>query len=60
MSAIKWLLRVVFIRMLGRRAVPVLAVLGVLGALRGRRSKDVAEVDPKTGRVRMKGESRWR
>lgn len=60
MSALKWLIRIVFIRMLGRRAVPILAVLGVLGAIRGTRTRDVEAVDPETGRVRLRGERRWR
>jgi len=56
----KWLLRIVFIRLLGKRAVPILALLGVIGAIRGLRSRDVAEVDPRTGKVRLEGERRWR
>ena len=57
---ITWLLRIVFIRMLGKRAVPILAILGVLGALRRARSQDVEAVDPRTGRVKLKGERGWR
>lgn len=60
MGAIKWIVRVVFIRLLGRRAVPFLAVLGVLGAIRRARTNDVQAVDPKTGRVKLKGERGWR
>lgn len=56
----KWLLRLVFIRLLGRRAVPVLAVLGVLGAIRNLRTRDVEQVDKETGRVKLRGERRWR
>jgi hypothetical protein len=59
-SAVKWLLRLGLIRVLGKRAVPVLAVLGFLGALRGARARDVEAVDPETGRVKLKGERRWR
>ena len=59
MTAVTWLLRLVFIRMLGRRAVPILALLGVLGAIRSARTRDVA-VDPTAGRVRMPGERGWR
>jgi hypothetical protein len=57
---ITWVLRIVFIRMLGKRAVPILAILGVLGALRRARSQDVEAVDPRTGRVKLKGERGWR
>jgi len=60
MTALKWLLRLVFIRMLGRRAVPILALLGILGAIRGARSRNAADVDPATGRVQMRGERGWR
>jgi hypothetical protein len=56
----RWLLRLLFIRLLGRRAVPVLAVLGLIGALRRARTSDVGAVDPATGRVRMRGERTWR
>jgi hypothetical protein len=57
---IKWLFRLVLLRILGKRAVTVLAVLGLLGALRGARARDVEDVDPQTGRVRLKGERGWR
>ena len=60
MSALTWLVRIVFVRMLGRRAVPILALLGVLGAIRGARTRDVEAVDPQTGRVRLRGDRRWR
>jgi len=56
----RWLLRLLFIRLLGRRAVPILAALGFLGAIRRARSRDVEAVDPATGRVRMRGEKSWR
>ena len=57
---IKWLFRLLMLRVLGKRAVPVLAVLGLLGALRGARTRDVEAVDPNTGRVKLKGERGWR
>jgi hypothetical protein len=50
----RWLLRLVFIRLLGRRAVPILALLGLIQAWRGGRTRDVEAVDPKTGRVRTR------
>jgi hypothetical protein len=52
----KWLLRLVFLRILGPRAVPILALLGLIQAVRGLRNKDVESVDPRTGRVRLKGD----
>ena len=48
-----WLLRLLFIRLLGRRAVAVLAVLGAIAAIRGARANEAADVDPATGRVRL-------
>jgi hypothetical protein len=57
---LKWLLRLVFIRLLGRRAVPVLALLGLVTAIRGSRRQAVDAVDPRTGRVHLRGESGWR
>jgi hypothetical protein len=57
---IKWLFRLLLIRVLGKRAVPVLALLGVLGALRSVRTRDVEAVDPQSGRVKIKGERGWR
>jgi hypothetical protein len=53
-GAMKWLLRLVFLRILGPRAVPILALLGLIQAVRGMRNKDVESVDPRTGRVRLK------
>ena len=55
-----WLLRLVFIRLLGRRAVAILAVLGVITAIRGSRRQDIDAIDPRTGRVHVAGESGWR
>ena len=55
-----WLFRLLLLRVLGKRAVTVLAVLGLLGALRAARSQDVEAVDPDTGRVKLKGERTWR
>ena len=40
----KWLLRLVFLRLLGPRALPILALLGLIRTLRGER--------PGTGRDR--------
>jgi hypothetical protein len=57
---IKWLFRLLLIRVLGKRAVPVLGLLGVLGALRSVRTRDVEAVDPQSGRVKLKGERGWR
>ncbi|HEX5826714.1 MAG TPA: hypothetical protein VFY23_04280 [Candidatus Limnocylindrales bacterium] len=57
---LKWLLRLVFIRLLGRRAVPILALLGLVTAIRGSRRQAVDGVDPRTGRVHVRGESGWR
>jgi hypothetical protein len=54
-AAMKWLIRLLFLRLLGRRAVPILALVGLVQAARGTRARDVEEVDPKTGRVR----TRW-
>ena len=51
-----WLLRVLFLRLLGRRAVAILAVLGLISALRGARTPDDADIDPATGRLRLEGE----
>jgi hypothetical protein len=53
----KWLLRLLFIRILGRRAVPILALLGLIRAVRGIRAKDVESVDAKTGVVRLRSGS---
>lgn len=50
----KWLLRLLFLRLLGPRAVPILALLGLIRAVRGARTKDVESVDPRTGRVRFR------
>ena len=59
-AMIKWLFRLFLLRVLGKRAVPLLAVLGLLGALRSARTRDVEAVDPETGRVKLKGERGWR
>jgi hypothetical protein len=56
----RWLFRLLLLRVLGKRAVPVLAVLGLLGALRAARTRDVEAVDPETGRIKLKGERDWR
>ena len=48
-----WFLRLVFIRLLGRRAVAILAVLGLISALRGSRTPDAPDMDTATGRVRL-------
>ena len=55
-----WLLRLLFIRLLGKRAVAILGLLGIVSALRGVRARDVADVDKEAGRVRLKGEDTWR
>jgi len=55
-----WLLRILLIRILGKRAVPILGLLGIVAALRGMRARDVADVDPQSGRVLLKGERTWR
>jgi hypothetical protein len=56
----KWLIRLLFLRLLGRRAVPILALVGLVQAARGTRARDVEDVDPKTGRVRTRSRSRRR
>ena len=55
-----WLIRLLLIRLLGKRAVPILGLLGIVAALRGMRARDVADVDRETGRVRLKGDRTWR
>ena len=59
-GALKWIIRMLFIRSLGARAVPILAVIGLLGRVRRARTSDVQAVDPKTGRVKLRGERGWR
>lgn len=56
----QWLLRLIFLRLLGRRAVPILAVLGLIRTVRGMRARDVESVDPETGRVRLRPGARRR
>ena len=56
----RWLLRLVFLRILGRRAIPILALLGLVRAVQGMRTRDVESVDPATGRVRLRGGARTR
>ncbi len=59
-GAVKRIIRVLFIRSLGACAVPILAVIGLLGRIRRARTSDVQAVDPKTGRVKLRGERGWR
>jgi hypothetical protein len=56
----RWLIRLLFLRLLGRRAIPILAFFGLIQALRGARARDVESVDPETGRVRVRGANRRR
>ncbi|HKH96187.1 MAG TPA: hypothetical protein VKA39_06680 [Beijerinckiaceae bacterium] len=53
----RWLLRLLFIKLLGKRALPILALLGLIQAWRGGRTRDVEAVDPRTGRVRTRQDS---
>ena len=56
-GAMRWLLRLLFIKLLGKRALPILAILGLIQAWRGGRTRDVEALDPRTGRVRTRQDS---
>jgi hypothetical protein len=47
----KWLLRLVFLRLLGGRAAAILVLFGLIRAIRGARAEDVDRADPRSGRT---------
>jgi hypothetical protein len=46
----KWLLRLLFIRLLGKRALAVLSVMGIIAAVRSTRAEQDRSIDPRVGR----------